>query len=101
VDQLRKKDYSRFDQKMQVAIEYANKLTKNPSQDFSEDLARLRKANWSEKAILEINLTISYFNMLNRIASGMNVALEEEQNYSEYMYGENGRMKQFENKRTT
>jgi alkylhydroperoxidase family enzyme len=101
VDQLRKKDYSRFDQKMQVAIEYANRLTKNPSQNFSEDLARLRKANWSEEAILEINLTISYFNMLNRISSGLNVALEKEQNYSEYMYGENGRMEKFENKKTT
>lgn len=96
VDKLKNQDYSDFDDRMKAAIQYAIKLTKYPMLSFAEDLAALSAAGWSPGAVLEINLTVSYFNMMNRIASGMSVQLEEgEYDYSKFMYGENGRMENF------
>jgi uncharacterized protein YciW len=96
VEKLKQDDYSDFDEKMAAAFEYAKKLTKFPSRDFTADLEGLKAIGWSAEAILEIILVVSYFNMMNRIAAGLNVSLNEGTSYAEHMYGEHGRMTQLE-----
>lgn len=92
LEKLNRQDYGDFDEKMREAIAYARRLTLSPAEDFSENRARLRQVGWSDGAILEITVVCAYFNMMNRIAQGLEVSLDETTNYAEYMYGENGRM---------
>jgi alkylhydroperoxidase family enzyme len=40
------------------------------------DIARLRKAGWSDRAILDLTLVVGYFAFVNRIADGLGVQLE-------------------------
>lgn len=54
-------------------LEYAYKLTKTPDKITREDIEILRKSDFSDKDILDINLITSYFNFVNRIASGLGV----------------------------
>jgi alkylhydroperoxidase family enzyme len=37
----------------------------------------LRSVGFSDKAILQINLVINYFNYVNRLADGLGVELED------------------------
>lgn len=59
-------------------LDFAAKLTQEPSACTKEDLAALRKAGWSDSAILDATLVVSYFAFVNRIADGLGVELEEE-----------------------
>jgi len=54
-------------------LEYAVKLTKTPSAVSQNDIDILRQCGFSDEDILSINLIISYFNFVNRIASGLGV----------------------------
>ena len=54
-------------------IEYALKLTENPKKVRESDIEPLRKCGLTDPDILNISLIVSYFNMLNRIASGLGV----------------------------
>jgi alkylhydroperoxidase family enzyme len=58
-------------------LEFAEKLTSEPSSCRERDIELLRKAGWSDGAILDTTLVISYFNFVNRIADGLGVELEE------------------------
>jgi uncharacterized peroxidase-related enzyme len=58
-------------------LEFAEKLTREPSSCRERDIELLRKAGWSDRAILDTTLVISYFNFVNRIADGLGVELEE------------------------
>jgi alkylhydroperoxidase family enzyme len=40
------------------------------------DIELLQKAGWSDRAILDLALVISYFAFVNRIAEGLGVELE-------------------------
>jgi alkylhydroperoxidase family enzyme len=40
------------------------------------DVARLREAGWNDTAILDLNLVVSYFAFVNRLADGLGVGLE-------------------------
>ncbi len=40
------------------------------------DIARLRSAGWSDRAILDLTLVVGYFAFVNRIADGLGVELE-------------------------
>lgn len=58
-------------------LEFAEKLTREPSSSREGDVQLLRQAGWSDRAILEATLVISYFAFVNRIADGLGVELEE------------------------
>jgi len=44
-----------------------------------EDIDSLRNAGYSDEDILNINLIMSYFNFVNRIALGLGVEYSEEE----------------------
>jgi uncharacterized peroxidase-related enzyme len=58
-------------------LEFAEKLTREPSSCRERDIDLLRKAGWTDRAILDTTLVIAYFNFVNRIADGLGVELEE------------------------
>lgn len=58
-------------------LEFAEKVTREPSSCRERDIHLLRQAGWSDRAILDATLVISYFNFVNRIADGLGVELEE------------------------
>ena len=59
-------------------LEYAEKLTREPSSCQESDIQLLRQAGWSDQAILDVTLITAYFAFVNRIADGLGVKLEEE-----------------------
>jgi len=58
-------------------VRYAIKLTRLPDSIREEDIQELRQRNFSDRAILEINLAASYMNFVNRVALGLGVELED------------------------
>lgn len=58
-------------------LEYAEKLTREPSACRQSDLNLLRQAGWGDRAVLDATLTTAYFAFVNRIADGLGVELEE------------------------
>ena len=58
-------------------IPYARKLTSTPYLCKRKDIELLRSVGFSDKAILQINLVINYFNYVNRLADGLGVELED------------------------
>ncbi|MHA2370149.1 MAG: peroxidase-related enzyme, partial [Candidatus Hodarchaeales archaeon] len=61
--------------KERTMINYAVKLTKNPSTIIEDDIKKLRNVGFSDEDILNINLITSYFNFENRIAEGLGVEI--------------------------
>lgn len=64
-------------------LEYAVKLTLTPGEMEEADVEALREHDLSDEDILNINLIVSYFNFVNRIATGLGVEVtpEEMQGY--------------------
>jgi uncharacterized peroxidase-related enzyme len=58
-------------------LEFAEKLTREPPSCRERDIDLLRKGGWSDRAILDATLVISYFAFVNRIADGLGAELEE------------------------
>ena len=57
-------------------LSYVRQLTLRPA-SVSENLVDdLRQAGFSDRAILEINLAVSYMNFVNRAAQGLGVEIE-------------------------
>lgn len=54
-------------------LDYATKITLSPSCIQEEDIEKLRKQGFDDKAILQINLIASWFNYINRVADGLGV----------------------------
>ena len=57
---------------------YAAKLTREPASVGRVDLDALRAAGWDDRAILDLNQVVAYFNYVNRIADGLGVRLESD-----------------------
>jgi uncharacterized peroxidase-related enzyme len=57
-------------------LDFAVKLTREPAARTKLDVELLQKAGWSDRAILDLTLVISYFAFVNRIAEGLGVELE-------------------------
>lgn len=57
-------------------LDYAVKLTREPSNMTREDVERLRTAGFSDSAILDLNMVASYYAFVNRVAEGLGVELE-------------------------
>jgi uncharacterized peroxidase-related enzyme len=66
-------------------LEYAEKLTRMPSQSSASDIQALREVGWSDRAITDAVQVCAYFNYINRIAEGLGVDDEE-------WLGEDGRL---------
>ena len=54
-------------------LDYAAKLTRHAWQVTPEDLDRLRRVGFDDRAILQINMIASWFNYINRVADGLGV----------------------------
>lgn len=82
-DKLQKliKDYKSIElpDKIIKMLNYAYKLTKNPNEIDKKDIEDLHKNGFSDEDILNINLIVSYFNLVNRIASGLGVEFTTEE----------------------
>lgn len=57
-------------------LEYCDKLTRSPSEVDHTDVDALRRAGFSDAAILDICQVTAYFNFVNRLADGLGVELE-------------------------
>jgi len=78
VDRLAK-DFSRagLDDKELALCRYAYDLTAHPEKVSETDhIVDLKRAGIEERALLDANLVISYFNFVNRIVIGLGVELE-------------------------
>jgi len=59
-------------------VNHALKLTLHPQRVTEYDLAPLREAGLTDTAIHDAAAITAYFNFVNRLASGLGVALEGE-----------------------
>ena len=62
-----------LDKKQKAMLDFAYKLTKEPSLIENSDRGRLREAGFTEQDIFDIADTVAFFNMSNRIASGLDM----------------------------
>ncbi|MAI07284.1 MAG: alkylhydroperoxidase [Alphaproteobacteria bacterium TMED87] len=62
-----------LDKKQKAMLDFAYKLTKEPSLIENSDRGRLREAGFTEEDIFDIADTVAFFNMSNRIASGLDM----------------------------
>lgn len=69
----------RFPDRIRKILDYCIKLTKNPDHMTENDVQALRDQNIEDEEILNINLITSYFNFVNRVASGLGVEFTEEE----------------------
>ncbi len=60
-------------------LNYAEKLTLTPGMVNEYDVQNLRIHDIKDEDILNINLVVSYFNFVNRIANGLGVEFSEEE----------------------
>jgi uncharacterized peroxidase-related enzyme len=58
-------------------VDYAIKLTLEPSRMQAGDLLAMRDAGLDDRAILDANMICGYFAFVNRLADGLGVPLEE------------------------
>ncbi len=74
-------DYTQaqLDSQDQAMLDYAQKLTREPSSVSDRDITALKQAGFGDDEILSINLIVSYFNFVNRIALGLGVVFSEDE----------------------
>ena len=74
-------DYSsaELDNRKLGLVTYADKLTRNPGEIIEDDVKSLKELGFSDASILNINLVVSYFNFVNRIALGLGVEFSPEE----------------------
>lgn len=68
-----------FPIKTLAILNYAEKLTLTPAMVNEFDVQNLRIHNLTDEDVLNINLVVSYFNFVNRIANGLGVEFSEEE----------------------
>jgi NAD(P)H-hydrate epimerase len=56
---------------------YARKLTRTPAAVREADVAALRQVALDDRAIVDANQVVAYFNYVNRVVEGLGVELEE------------------------
>ena len=59
-------------------LDYAGRLTRDPSSVRAADVDRLRDHGFDDTAILDICQIVAYYNYVNRLADGLGVELEDE-----------------------
>ncbi len=80
INKLRQ-DYQQanLDKKELVLADHAWNMTKNPAYATQEIIDNIRRAGWNDRAILDANMIISYFNFVNRMVLGLGANLESHQ----------------------
>lgn len=63
--------------KEKAMVAYAVALTRDPGGMTEAHVQSLRKSRMSDEEILQLTLVASYFNFVNRLASGLGTRLEE------------------------
>jgi len=66
-----------LDRRMAALCAYARKLTRIPAAVAEADIAALREVGLDDRAIVDANQVVAYFNYVNRITEGLGVELEE------------------------
>ncbi len=66
-----------LDRRMAALCSYARKLTRTPATVSEGDVAALRRAGLDDRAIVDANQVVAYFNYVNRVVEGLGVELEE------------------------
>lgn len=56
--------------------EFAEKLTRTPGAMDAQDVERLRRVGFDDRAIHDAVAVVAYFNFVNRIADGLGVEFE-------------------------
>jgi uncharacterized peroxidase-related enzyme len=59
-------------------LTYVDKLTRTPGDVTATDVSALRRAGFSDAAILDICQVAAYYAYVNRIADGLGVEVEKE-----------------------
>lgn len=72
---LRARDYSRFNEKEQAALIYAEKLTRTPGEIVDADFVPLRQ-HFSDAEIVDIHLLTGLANLTNRFTDPLGLELE-------------------------
>lgn len=62
---------------MRALCEYARKLTVSPGAMVEDDLAPMRAVGLDDRAIVDANQVVAYFNYANRVVDGLGVELED------------------------
>lgn len=63
-------------EKEQALYRFADKLTRHPDDMSRGDVEALRQAGWEEKTVVELVLTVSLFNFINRVSSGLGLVAD-------------------------
>ena len=73
-----KRDYRQaaLNEQDRAMLDYAAKLTREPSRITPADLDSLRAVGFDDRGILQINLIAAWFNYINRVADGLGVGRE-------------------------
>lgn len=69
---------ARLDEKDLAMLEYAEKMTLQPSEVTEKDVQGLREVGWTDREILDIAAVISYRNFITRMADALGVELTED-----------------------
>ncbi|PIP76483.1 MAG: peroxidase [Ignavibacteria bacterium CG22_combo_CG10-13_8_21_14_all_37_15] len=64
---------------VKLLLDYTALLTISPDQITKTIIDEIKSSGWSDEDILSVNLIISYFNFVNRIALGLGVEFSEEE----------------------
>jgi len=74
-------DYNsiKLEARIKIILDYAIQLTLSPNSITQNKVNKLKSAGWDDKDILSINLIVSYFNFVNRIALGLGVEFDEDE----------------------
>ncbi len=65
-----------LDPRDRALLDYAVKLTREPSTMTADDVARLRGHGYDDRAIHDLCAITAYFAFVNRIADGLGVETE-------------------------
>ncbi|MEX0600050.1 MAG: peroxidase-related enzyme [Rhodothermales bacterium] len=65
--------------RQRAMLDYAVRLTDDPSAVSEGHVEQLREADLSDRDILDVNLIASYFNFVNRIAEGLGVTFTDDE----------------------
>src|SRR6516225_11752537 len=64
---------AKLDPRQRAMLDFAWKLTTTPAAVAEEDRAGLRKVGLAEEDIFDLSETVAFFNMSNRMASGLDI----------------------------
>lgn len=70
--------FDELDDRLKALCKYAVKLTLHPDRMSKQDIQALRDEGFDDRAIVDANQVVSYFNYVNRVADGLGIGLEEE-----------------------